>query len=85
MNSRGLGFEFCFLLFLVGLLFKQNGDIRAKCFPGWQCGTETEFLIKLTRNLQKLKKKPRELHKVIHIQDHHISIMSFERISIQLS
>lgn len=41
MKSRGLGFEFCFLLFLVGLLFKQNGDIRAKCFPGWQHGRET--------------------------------------------
>lgn len=31
--------------------------------------------IKLTMNLQKLKKKPRELHKVIHIQDHHISMI----------
>lgn len=40
-NSRGLGLEFCFLLFLVGLLFKQNGDIRAECFPGWQHGRET--------------------------------------------
>lgn len=30
--------------------------------------------IKLTRNLQKLEKKPRELHKVIH-KDHHISMI----------
>lgn len=30
--------------------------------------------IKLTKNLQKLEKKPRELYKAIHIQDHHISM-----------